>query len=257
MSRVQGIDISKWQGRKNPDGSWTATIDWQKVADSGVKFVYIRAAYGADYVDPLFQVHWDGAKSVGLLRGAYHFCRPKQSITDHIDIMVNTVPDDDRGELPPWYDLEHPPGDPIIKGKPLVEFSNAYMLGVEAEWGRRMDIYTGYYFWQSNLRVNFKYPDWPNYRQLALAQYPSGPPSNPWLIPSGWDDWTIWQYSSKGVIPGISGNVDMDFFNGSYEDLLAYAGQPVPPSSPLEERVTILESQVSDISKWITSWKND
>ncbi len=247
MSRVQGIDVSKWQG----------DIDWPKVAASGVKFVYIRAAYGADLQDRLFQQNWDGARQAGLLRGAYHFCRAHQSAQAQIDMMLGTVPANDTGELPPWYDLERYGPDPVVKGKELVDFSNEYMLGVEAQWGRRMDIYTGYYFWQSNLRVNFKYPDWPNYRQLALAQYPSGPPTNPWLIPSGWDDWTIWQYSSKGVIPGISGNVDMDFFNGNYEDLLAYAGKPVPPSTPLEERVTVLESQTSDIERWISSWQKN
>ena len=138
MSRVQGIDCSKYQGRRNPDGSWTATIDWRKVADSGVKFVYIRAAYGADYVDPLFQDHWDGAKSVGLLRGAYHFCRAHQSAQAQVDLMLGTVPADDRGELPPWYDLERYVYDPVVKGKELVDFSNEYMLGVEAEWGRLM-----------------------------------------------------------------------------------------------------------------------
>lgn len=247
MSRVQGIDVSKWQG----------VIDWPKVAASGVKFAYIRAAYGADYQDPLFDRNWEGARDAGLLRGAYHFCRAHQSARAQRDIMIGTVPVDDRGELPPWYDLERYGPDPAVKGKELVDFSNEYMLGVEAQWDRRMDIYTGYYFWQSNLRVNFKYPDWPNYRQLALAQYPSGPPTNPWLLPKGWDDWTWWQYSSKGVIPGISGNVDMDFFNGSHEDLLAYAGKPVPPPTPLEERVTVLESQTSDIERWISSWQKN
>ncbi len=239
MARVQGMDCSYWQGN----------IDWPRVAASGVKFVYIRAAYGADFKDPLFDQNWEGAKEVGLLRGAYHFCRAHQSAQAQIDIMLETVPANDRGELPAWYDLERYHKDPVVKGKELVDFSNKYMLGVEAEWGRLMDIYTGYYFWQSNLRVNFKYPDWPETRQLALAQYPSGPPTNPWLIPTGWTTWTIWQYSSKGTIPGINGNVDMDFFNGTYEDLLAYAGQPAPPTDPLEKRVERIE-------KHLSSWKN-
>ena len=247
MSRVHGIDVSKWQGK----------IDWPRVAASGVKFVYIRAAYGADLQDPLFDQNWEGAKKAGLLRGAYHFCRAHQSAQAQVAIMLNTVPSDDRGELPPWYDLERFRLDPVVKGKELVEFSNAYMLGVEAEWGRRMDIYTGYYFWQNNLRVNLKYPDWPEYRQLAIAQYPSGTPTQPWLLPKGWSDWTWWQYSSKGVVPGISGNVDMDFFNGSYEDLLAYAGHPTPPQSPLEDRVAVLESQMGDVNDWISSWKKE
>jgi hypothetical protein len=43
-------------------------------------------------------------------------------------------------------------------------------------------------------------------------------------MPGGWGDWVVWQTSSKGKVPGIGGNVDLDTFNGSVDDLYAYVG---------------------------------
>ena len=66
---IHGIDVSKYQG----------TIDWNAVAGSGVKFVWIKATEGGDLVDERFQANWQGAKLAGIPHGAYHFvywCRP-------------------------------------------------------------------------------------------------------------------------------------------------------------------------------------
>ena len=50
---------------------------------------------------------------------------------------------------------------------------------------------------------------------LWVAAYgPSSPP-----MPPGWQDWTFWQYTSSGRVPGIVGNVDLDYFNGSIDQL--------------------------------------
>ena len=66
---IHGIDVSKYQG----------DIDWNKVKDSGVKFVWIKATEGGDHTDEKFAANWAGAKAAGIPRGAYHFvywCRP-------------------------------------------------------------------------------------------------------------------------------------------------------------------------------------
>jgi len=42
----------------------------------------------------------------------------------------------------------------------------------------------------------------------------------------GWDAWTFWQYSETGSVPGISGSVDLDYFNGSLSDLEALTDAP-------------------------------
>jgi len=39
---------------------------------------------------------------------------------------------------------------------------------------------------------------------------------------ANWPGWSFWQYSSKGAVPGINGNVDLNRFNGTIDDLHAY-----------------------------------
>ena len=65
MATVPGIDVSYWN----------AGIHWPKVRATGQRFVFIKSTEGDSYSDPTFDDNWLGAKSAGLLRGAYHFFR--------------------------------------------------------------------------------------------------------------------------------------------------------------------------------------
>jgi GH25 family lysozyme M1 (1,4-beta-N-acetylmuramidase) len=31
-------------------------------------------------------------------------------------------------------------------------------------------------------------------------------------LPDPWEDWSIWQYTNEGRVPGIQGNVDLNWF---------------------------------------------
>ena len=53
---IHGIDVSKFQG----------DIDWNAVANSGVKFAWIKATEGGDRLDQRFQANWAGAKAAGV-----------------------------------------------------------------------------------------------------------------------------------------------------------------------------------------------
>ena len=57
---VRGIDVSAYQGE----------IDWDKIADQGFKFAYIKATEGTTLVDKRFKTNWDDADDAGLYRGA-------------------------------------------------------------------------------------------------------------------------------------------------------------------------------------------
>ena len=65
--------------------------------------------------------------------------------------------------------------------------------------------------------------EWAQY-DLWVASYGS---SNA-VLPAGWTDWKIWQHTGTGHAPGIAGDVDLNWFNGSYDDLLKYCGAPAP-----------------------------
>ena len=68
MSTVPGIDVSYWN----------SGIDWGKVRATGQRFALVKASEGPNYSDPTFKDNWTGAKSAGLLRGAYCFFHPNQ-----------------------------------------------------------------------------------------------------------------------------------------------------------------------------------
>ena len=95
---VHGIDVSKYQG----------TIDWGTVAQSGVKFVWIKATEGGDHLDERFQANWEGAKQAGIPHGAYHFvywCRPPM---EEMAFFEQNAPVEDDA-LPPVLDVEATP----------------------------------------------------------------------------------------------------------------------------------------------------
>ncbi len=53
---------------------------------------------------------------------------------------------------------------------------------------------------------------------------------NPELSPNIgiWNDWQFWQYSEQGIVPGITGNVDLDVFNGTELELNQYLIDAIP-----------------------------
>src|ERR1043166_9121841 len=67
-STVKGIDVSYYQG----------SINWGAVKNDGVKYAFIRVSDGTGYRDSKFDANWSGAKSHGVLRGAYQFFRSNQ-----------------------------------------------------------------------------------------------------------------------------------------------------------------------------------
>jgi Glycosyl hydrolases family 25 len=66
-SYLSGIDGSYYQGE----------VDWPSVVASGVSFAFIKATDGLDDIDPRSAQNWAGARAAGIVRGAYHFFRPR------------------------------------------------------------------------------------------------------------------------------------------------------------------------------------
>ena len=96
---IHGIDVSKYQG----------DVDWSAVADSGVKFAWIKATEGGDRVDPQIEANWvAGAGAVGIPRGAYHFVYWCRSPLEEIKWFEQNVPAE-ADALPPVLDVEPTP----------------------------------------------------------------------------------------------------------------------------------------------------
>ena len=111
-------------------------MDWSAVAASGVAFTFIKATEAATLVDPLFASHWAQAKQAGVLRGAYHFFRPKVDAVAqarHFLAQLTHI-----GELPPVIDVELADG---VAGAAVVHGVAEFVDVVAASIGRPI-IYT-------------------------------------------------------------------------------------------------------------------
>jgi GH25 family lysozyme M1 (1,4-beta-N-acetylmuramidase) len=228
MATVPGIDVSYWN----------AGIDWPKVRATGQRYVFAKASEGGSYADPTFDDNWRGAKTAGLLRGAYHFFRcnvdPKKQATKFIDYLQSM---NDNGELPPVLDLETNDGQTKDK---IIDRAKTWLDLVEAAFGKKPIIYSRQYFLQDYFsEVGGGPPSWAKDYPLWLAQYPNQyiPGTQP-SLPRGWFKWTFWQYSEKGRINGINAKVDLNVFNGSLEDLYKFAGVTTDPQ-PTTKKHTI------------------
>jgi GH25 family lysozyme M1 (1,4-beta-N-acetylmuramidase) len=51
-------------------------------------------------------------------------------------------------------------------------------------------------------------------------------------LPSTWSGWRFWMTSAQGTVPGISGSVDIDEFNGGLAPLRAFSSPPAAPALP-------------------------
>ena len=206
---VPGVDTSHYQ--HNP------SLDWQKAANDGVKFAFLKATEGTSYRDPYFKADWAATAKAGIYRGAYHFARPSTQRGDAVreaDYFAATIgTQTTRGTLPPVLDLETTGG---LSDRQLINWTKDFLVELQAKTGRDPIIYVSPYFWKDNVGNSSAFHDYP----LWVAHYTSN--SQP-MVPGGWPTWSFWQTTSSGRISGISGNVDKDLFNGTMSQLQRFA----------------------------------
>lgn len=200
---LEGIDVSYYQG----------TINWDSVKASGRAFAIARISDGT-YMDTKFDANWPAMKKVGLIRGAYQFFRPGQDPNTLADIVISKVGKLGDGDLPVTIDVEATDGQSAAT---IISKMKTWLEKVETGTGKRPIIYSGKYFWQDNVGNSKEFLDHP----LWIPAYG---PTCPNLPEGVWPTWTFFQYTDKASVPGISGGVDGDKFNGTLEDLQKLAG---------------------------------
>jgi len=198
-----GIDISGYQ----------PVVDWEKVIASGIAFAFIKATEGTTLIDRSFARHWRDAKVANVLRGAYHFFRPKVDAAAQARLFLAQL--DDPGELPPVLDVE------VINGVPLAQIAtgvNTWVDTVAPMLGRPL-IYTSPSFWNA-LPASAELA---SKADLWVANWEARAPA----AVKGWLEWTFWQFTNKATISGIPGAAEMDEdrFNGSLAELQAYSAE--------------------------------
>ncbi|MEZ0227310.1 MAG: glycoside hydrolase family 25 protein, partial [Planctomycetota bacterium] len=131
---ARGVDVSVWQG----------TIDWNKVAKSGVKFAICRVSHGTKIKDTQFKRNWQEIKKKGLVRGVYQYFIPSQSATQQANMLCNAIGKLGPGDLPPVLDVEERAGASPAQIKKAIE---TWVKIVKKKTGLAPIIYTSPGFW--------------------------------------------------------------------------------------------------------------
>lgn len=203
--RLEGIDVSKWQG----------AIDYNQVRNSGRSFVIARASYGG-LTDEWYTTNKANARAAGLAFGAYHFAYPDLNPTDALaieeaDTFVNQM-GIQSGMLIPALDLER--CNSSLGSAGMIHWVQVWLDRVYSRTGARAMIYTSPNFWATCLGDTRWFAD-NGYPILWVAHWTTS--SSPTVPAQNWGgrSWTFWQYTSSGSVPGVTGNVDLDRFNGT------------------------------------------
>lgn len=194
-SRV-GIDVSKWNGE----------IDWDKVKNAGVEFAIIRAGYrgsstGSLVEDPMFTANMKGAQASGIPVGVYFFTQAVNEVeaVEEASAVLALIREYAL-EYPVFIDTEGAGGNgraDELDAETRTLVCEAFCRTIENA-GYQAGVYGSRNWYNNRLytdRLDSRYCIW-------LAEYRSVP------LYQGY--YQLWQYTSKGKVDGISGNVDMN-----------------------------------------------
>lgn len=193
----QGIDVSKWQG----------DIDWDKVKGAGIEFAIIRAGYrgsvtGSLVEDPYFVTNMKKASASGVPVGVYFFTQAVNEVeaVEEASAVLQLVKEY-KLEYPIFIDTEGAGGNGRADGldaetRTLV--CEAFCRTIENA-GYEAGVYGSRNWYNNRL-----YADKLNKYFIWLAEYRS--------IPLYQGYYQMWQYTSKGKVDGIEGNVDLDIY---------------------------------------------
>lgn len=194
---IKGIDVSSYQEKP----------DWAKVKKAGINFAILRI-HQKNGPDISFEHNYKGCKTNAIPVGGYKYsyalteAQALEEAEDTLSVLAG------RGlDFPVFYDLEWNSQKKL--GKAAVEKIAEAFLNKIKKAGYKVGIYCNMDWYQNVLTEKLRKYD------LWLARYPAN------------DNGTVqerlrpeqgvgWQYSSKGKVVGISGNVDMNVFYKDY-----------------------------------------
>lgn len=197
---IKGIDVSKWQG----------VIDFQKVKNSGIAFVIIRAGYGTSGKDAYFETNYKKAKAAGLHVGAYWYSYANgfKEAGEEADAFLRAL-SGKQFDYPVYLDMEE---------KSQLDAGQDFCSGLIRTFCSKLEAagyFAGFYTSSSYVRsvvteeIRKRYSFW--CAQWASACSFAG-------------SCGIWQYSSKGTVPGIDGRVDLDYAYQDFPSIIVNGG---------------------------------
>jgi len=191
---VFGIDISKHNGR----------INWDKLKNQHLDFVFIKATEGQTRVDPCFKNNMHDAKKNKVRVGAYHFFKFNRNGAEQARNYLSQV-NVYNLDFAPILDVEES-GNFTNRKKPKIvikEIRN-FITYIESRSSRKVIIYTNENEYNKYIKNNF------NKNPLWICSLDEEPPID--------REWKFWQYAHRGKLDGLKGRVDLNTFNGSRSD---------------------------------------
>ena len=196
-----GVDVSAFQGK----------VDWKKVKQSGIDFAIIRLGYrgyesGKLVEDEYAKTNLKNAKEAGLKIGAYFFSQALniKETDQEIQFMLKIL-GDTKLDMPIVLDWEIPANTARTRNmdaRTLTDIQR-HFCGFMRDKGYQPMIYFNWHQ-SEHLYVLHELEDYPFW--LALYQDRM---TYPWKV-------EMWQYTDKGKVPGIAGNVDLNVYMPDY-----------------------------------------
>lgn len=186
---IIGVDLSKHNG----------DVDFGRLVDDGITFVYLKASEGNDYVDPKFKGNYTSARDAGMTVGAYHYFRMAKNGTVQAYNFLSVIADMPL-DLPLAIDVEDWGNDPFVDYKDA-QNRLATMVKCLKDSGYKVVIYTNGNGYKKYVKDSLAD------EMLWICSFRKPKEVTDY-------NWTFLQYSHWGEVKGISGDVDMDVFNG-------------------------------------------
>ncbi|MDE5539812.1 MAG: glycosyl hydrolase family 25, partial [Bacilli bacterium] len=182
---LNGMDVSEFQGN----------IDFSLVAKDNIEVVYIRSSASSSYIDAKFERNYKYARENNLKIGFYHYvtARTIAEAEEQARFFASVV-SGKQVDCPLAMDFE------VFTGLTKEEtnaISRTFLETLEKVTGKKTIVYSD----ASNARYTFDSYISSNY-PLWIAQYGVEEPQI-----AAWPEWHGWQYTDRGRVSGINGNV--------------------------------------------------
>jgi len=226
------IDISYWQ----------QGINYPVLAEQ-IDGVILRTAYGI-WKDTMFDQHYEQFRALKVPIGCYHYIIGNLSAHEQARVFAEIVREkkykiEDLGNgfgqvhaipafpLGYWNDVEDTRPGTALKPQVVLDYHNR----VEELIEEQMDVYSSASKWDTIMRSSVL-----SSRRLWVAHYGVSIP----LMPKtgGWPTWWLHQHTDRGRLPGHTGGLDMNRFNGSKAQYYEWVGQEFAGEDPEPEDVT-------------------
>lgn len=224
---AQGIDVSYHQG----------TIDWEKVKNSGqVDFAIIRCGIGMDQTnqdDTQWENNTSECERLGIPYGTflYSYADTVEKARSEAQHVIRLV----QGKnltYPIYYDMEDNSVMNKIDTKTAEQIAQTFLSTLEANGYKNVAVYSSKSLFETKLTADIfnRYPRWvAHYNDTCGYQ----------------GSYHMWQYTNKGQIDGITGNVDLDYKIGNWTSA-GYTPAPTTPTAPATPTTAVKKTTVSN-----------